>query len=107
MQHGKILYRYTIKNCKLFIHEGVVNDTGFRKLVNFKDGSPTQRCPRVEDLGKIRSVGQSLWLAERDDKKAMALFIAYETKKIEELNKQIDRKLDIIAMLMRNEDLVI
>ena len=104
MNNGKIVYRYTVKNGKFFIHEGVVNDTGFRKLVNFKDGSPTLRCPRDEEFGSIRRVGHSLWMTERNDEKAKALFIAYETKKINELNKQIDRKLDNITMLMRMED---
>ena len=99
-ENGTVLYRYTVKNGKFFVHEGVVNDTGFRKLVNFKDRSPTLRCPRIDEVGKIKTVGQSLWMTERDDAKARKMFIAYESKKITELNKQIDKKVDTIAILM-------
>lgn len=99
MENGKILYRYTLKDGKFFIHEGVVNWCGFRPMVNFKDGAPTQRCPREEDLGKIRSVGRSLWLEERDDKKASKMFIAYELKKIDELKAKIERKKETVNML--------
>ena len=99
MQHGKILYRYTVKGDKFFIHEGVVNHTGFRPLVNFKDGGAALRCPREEDLGKIKSVGRSLWLEERNDDKARAMFIEYELDKIDQLKDQIDRKYRTIEML--------
>lgn len=99
MQHGKILYRYTIKDNKFFIHEGVVNHTGFRPLVNFKDGGPALRCPREEDLGKVKSVGRSVWLEERDDNKARAIFIEYELDKIDNLKSQIDKKLKFIEVL--------
>lgn len=99
MQNGKVLYRYTLKDGKFFIHEGVVNWTGFRPLVNFRDGSPTQRCPRDEDLGKIKSVGRSLWLEERDDDKARAMFVEYELGKIEQLKDQIDKKYKTVEML--------
>lgn len=99
MQNGKILYRYTVKNGKFFIHEGVVNHTGFRPLVNFKDGGPALRCPREEDLGKIKSVWRSLWMEERDDDKARAMFIDYELDKIVELEFIIERKKENIRML--------
>ena len=99
MENGKILYRYTVSNGKFFIHEGVVNDCGTRLLVNFRDGGPALRCPRKEDLGKIRNVGHSLWMDERDDDKARAIFIDYELEKIDRLKDQIDRKYKIIEML--------
>ena len=104
MEHGKILYRYTVKNGKFFVHEGVVNDTGFRKLVNFKDRSPTLRCPRLDEIGKIKTVGQSLWLTERDDAKARKMFINYEINKIVEMEMQIKRKKDNIRMLREGMD---
>ena len=103
MEHGKILYRYTVSNGKFFIHEGVVNDCGTRLLVNFKDGGAALRCPRKEDLGKIRSVGHSLWMDHRDDSFARREFIYYESKKIVGLQKQIDRKVKTIEMLMELE----
>ena len=99
MQRGKIVYRYTVKNGKFFVHEGVVNDTGFRKLVNFRDGSPTLRCPRDEEFGSIRRVGHSLWMTERDDAKARKMFIDYEINKIVDMEMQIKRKKDTIKML--------
>lgn len=99
MEHGKILYRYTVKGDKFFIHEGVVNHTGFRPLVNFKDGGAALRCPREEDLGKIKSVGRSLWLEERNDDKARAMFIEYELDKIVELESKIKHKKETIRML--------
>lgn len=102
MQHGKILYRYTVKGDKFFIHEGVVNHTGFRPLVNFKDGGAALRCPREEDLGKIKSVGRSLWLEERNDDKARAMFIDYELDKIDKLSAQIERKWKLIEILREN-----
>lgn len=100
MQNGKILYRYTLKGNKFNVREGVVNYTGFRFLVNFRDGGAMVRCPRAEDIGKVRAVGCSLWLTERDDTLAKKLFIQYESKKIAELQKQIDKKNETIIMLM-------
>ena len=99
MEKGKVLYRYTVCKGKFFCHEGVVNDSGFRPLVNFKDGSQTVRCPRDGDIDTIRRVGHSLWMSERDDDKARAMFIKYELDKIEQLKKQIDRKIQIVNML--------
>lgn len=103
MEKGKVLYRYTVCKGKFFCHEGVVNDSGFRPLVNFRDGSQTVRCPRDGDIDTIRRVGHSLWMTERNDKLARQMFIEYEQQKINELNRQIDQKMNIIAMLMSLE----
>lgn len=104
MQNGKIVYRYTVKNGKFFVHEGVINNTGFRTLVNFKDHSPSLRCPRDEEFGIIRTVGHSLWMTERDDNKARRLFINYEINKIVEMEEQIRRKKETLKMLYRGMD---
>lgn len=93
------LYRYTVKNNKLYIHEGIVDNYGLRTCVNFRDGTPTVRCPRAEDIGVIRTFGHSLWLKERDDKFAIRRFIAFEEKKIDELEKQLAWKRGMIEML--------
>ncbi len=99
IENDMTLYRYTVKNGKFFIREGTVNHTGFRPLVNFKDGSPMLRCPKEEDFGKIKSVGRSLWLTERDDEYARMKFIEYELDKIDKLREQINRKYKTIDML--------
>lgn len=99
MEHGTVVYRYTVKNGKFNVREGVVNCAGFRNLVNFTDGGPAYRCPRKEDLGKIRSVGHSLWLNKKDDNLARQVFIDYELDKIDKLRKQIARKCAVIDML--------
>ena len=100
MHEGKILYRYTVSNGEFFIHKGVVTDCGTRLLVNFKDSGSTLRCPKEEELGKIRSIGRSLWLDHRDDDKARMIFIHYELDRIKNLREQIDKKLEIIETLI-------
>ena len=96
---GKVLYRYTVKNQKLYIHEGVVDNYGLRTCVNFRDSTPAVRCPRAEDIGVIRTVGHSLWLEKRDDKFAIRKFIAFEERKIAELEKQLSWKCGVVEML--------
>ena len=96
---GTVLYRYTVKNKKLYIHEGVVDNYGLRTCVNFRDGCTSVRCPRAEDIGVIRTVGHSLWLEKRDDELARHKFIAYEEQKIAELEKRLAWKREVIDML--------
>lgn len=101
---GTKLYRYTVRNGKFFIHEGVVNDNGIRMVVNFADGSFRQRCPRVEDIGIIRNTGPSLWLTDRDDELARQIFLDFEEAKLKQLYKQVETKIDIIKMLKGLEE---
>lgn len=99
IETGKVIYRYTIRNKRLYIHEGVVNECGVRKFVNFWDGYPHARCPRVEELEVVRSNGPTLWLAERDDGKARRLFVQFEEDKLVGLREQIRVKEEIVEML--------
>lgn len=101
MQNGKVVYRYTVKNGKFNVREGIVNHCGIRYFVNFTDGGSMLRCPRAEDFGKIRSVGHSLWLEDRDDDLARSKFIEFELDKIDRLREQINRKYAIVDMLRK------
>lgn len=98
-----LLYKYTINRGKLHVREGVTNKIGDRMVVNFKDSADENlkaaNCPRIEDIGVIRSVGPTLWLYDRDDELAKQKFIEFENQKIELLLKQIDKKLRIIKCL--------
>ena len=96
---GTVLYRYNIKNKKLYIHEGIVDNYGLRTCVNFRDGRNSVRTPREEDLGVIRTVGHSLWLQERDDELAIRKFISFEEDKIAELEKRVKAKRELVATL--------
>ena len=77
----------------------MVNNYGLRTCVNFRDGTTAVRCPRAEDIGVIRTVGHSLWMLERDDDLARRKFIAFEEKKIEELEKHLAWKRNVVEML--------
>ena len=96
---GTVLYRYNIKNNKLYIHEGVVDNYGLRTCVNFRDERNSVRAPREEDIGVIRTVGHSLWLRERDDKLAIRKFISFEEQKLAEMEERVKTKREVIAML--------
>ena len=104
IEPGMKLYGYTVRNGKFFIHEGTVNDNGIRKIVNFTDGTFRQRCPRPEDIGVIRSEGPSLWLIDRDDKLAKQMFLKYEEHKLEQLQRQVETKINIIRMLREDDE---
>lgn len=96
---GMTLYRYTVKNGKLFVREGTVNSFGLRTCVNFKDGSSPVRAPRPEDIGIIRPIGHGLWFIERDDAKARRMFIEFEERRIEELEELIRKKRRVVDVL--------
>lgn len=94
----EILYFYTIKNGKLFVHEGTVKsmyDT--RKRVCFSDRSSPRRYPNQFNV--IDTTGPNIWLTERNDEAVKRIFIEYEEQKLAELEEQIERKKQIIKML--------
>lgn len=98
---GTVLYRYTIRNKKLHINEGVVANYGLRTCVNFRDDRNSVRAPRMEELGVIRTVGHSLWMKDRDDKLAIRKFISFEEKKLAEMEQRAKAKRELVAMLQR------
>lgn len=102
---GTKLYRYTIKNNKFHIHEGIVNQCVNRKVVVFPSGGfnhSSVRCPRETDIGAIRHIGLTLWLDKRDDELAKKIFVDYEEQQIRKLEKQLADKREIVKM-MRGE----
>ena len=98
------VFKYTVKNGKLFVHEGNIIMSNGRKYVYFKHDSSRKMYPRENVFGKVCSSGQSLWLTERNDKLAASIFIEYEEQKLDELRRQINIKTELINTL--KEDLV-
>jgi hypothetical protein len=99
---GTHLYRYTVKNNKFYVHEGIVNQCIDRKVVVFPDGGfhhGSVKCPRPEDIGVVRNNGFFIWLTERNDKLAKQRFINYEIYQIHRMDKLIDEKVKIVKML--------
>lgn len=96
---GEIVYKYTLRNGKLFIHEGEIIERGIRKCVYFKDEKTTVRLPKENEFGICHSNGPSLWLADRDDELARRIFIEYEERGIAELQGMINRRTALINIL--------
>ena len=94
-----ILYRYTVHNGKLIVREGIVSNYGIRTCVHFTDGSAAVRTPRPEDIGVMKPIGHSIWLAERDDEKARRMFIEFEERRIVELEETLRKKREVVRML--------
>lgn len=102
---GDILYRYNVRHDRLIRYTGTVTNLNGRRVVIFRDGVSTVRCPREQDIGIIRtgqSVGPSLWLTERDDELARQMHLAYEESRLSKLKKQIEDKKKIIEILKRD-----
>lgn len=100
---GDTLYLYTIRTGKMKVHKGTVgvnNRTWWGGLnVTFDSKTNKDVCPPVESIGVIQTGGPRLWLTERDDEKARALFIDYELGKLAELEKQVVKKRRLIKGL--------
>ena len=100
--NGKIdqtVYQYTLRNGGLFVHDGTIIEDDDHKYVYFKDKKIKARCPSEEEFGVICTKGSSLWLTERNDELAKRIFIEYELQCVVDLQKQIDRKLELIKAL--------
>lgn len=100
---GTVLYLYTIRTGTLKVHKGTVgvnNRTWWRgRDVTFTSKTNKDRCPTIEDIGVIQTGGPRVWLTERDDEKARALFIEYEKDKLAELEATVEKKKALIKML--------
>ena len=102
---GEILYRYTVRNGKLFVREGrVVLRYGNLKFVYFTSSNSGTRYPRENEFGVISAKGPSVWMTERNDEFVKRLFIEYEEQKLVELQRQIVRKTELIKMLKEGSD---
>ena len=98
---GILVYKYTIRKGKMFIHEGKVGTNGLHKLVYFDDGR-VGRYPKMNEFGVIRSNGPSLYLNKRDDELAKKLFIEFEEASLAALQKQVTIKTELIRNLKEN-----
>lgn len=96
---GKTVYRYNIKNGKFYIHEGVVTKRGRFKEVYFKDENYRARCPGRNQFGMVLTSKTTVWLLERNDELAKRIFIEYEEQKLNELQEQLNKKLELIKTL--------
>lgn len=96
---GETVYKYTLRNGEFFAHEGTVVEGGSRKCVYFKAKSSTERYPKETEFGVVHTNGPSLWLAERDDELAKRIFIEYEEQGLADLQKQFERKTELIKLL--------
>ena len=93
------VFKYTVRNGKLFAHEGDIVMNGGHKYVDFKHECSRTRCPKTDEFGIVHTNGPSLWLTERDDKLAASLFIEFEEQKLAELQRQIVIKTELINAL--------
>lgn len=96
---GETVYKYTLRNREFFIHEGTVIERGTNKYVYFKAKSSTERYPKEMEFRVVCANGPSLWLTERDDELAKRILIEYEEQCVADLQKQIERKLQLIKSL--------
>jgi hypothetical protein len=96
---GEIVYKYTLRNEKLNIHEGEIILDYCRKYVNFKCDSSRVRCPKENEFGVVHTNGPTVWMTKRDDDLVKRLFIEFEERKIAELQAQINTKTKLIKML--------
>lgn len=93
------VYKYTIRNGKFFCHEGKVIGDGRCKYAHFRSIGMKLRCPKETEFGVVLTSGPSVWLTERDDRRAKELFVEFELQKISELYQQINTKFEILEML--------
>ena len=96
---GETVYKYTLRNGEIFVHEGMVIEQGSHKNVYFKTKGLTERYPKKTEFGIVHSSGPSLWLSDRDDELAKCIFVEYEERCLTDLQKQIERKLQLIKAL--------
>lgn len=97
---GETLYRYTLRNGKLYIHECVIVEECHRRFVYIKDVNYKGRCPKEDELGVINAKGPTLWLDKRDDEVAKDMFVRYEMECIADLEDQLNKKQALLKMLM-------
>jgi hypothetical protein len=94
----EILYLYTMRNGKIFVHEGTVElYTPTRRRVRFSDGSGSRCYPK--HIGVLDTTGPNVWLETRDDVLVRNKFIEYQEQQLDDLWKQIERKSKIIKKL--------
>ena len=88
-------YIYSIKNGKLRVHEGFVFAEPFRERVQFRGKNKKTLCSKTP--GEVYS--GSVWFLERDDQKALKLFIEFEEKLVFQLQERVQNHLSTISQL--------
>ena len=96
---GDKVYKYTLKNEKIFVHEGIIVEDRVRKSVRFEDKKLRVRLPKDEEFGIVQVSGPSLWLTEKDDRLAKRIFIEYLENGISELQETINRRSKLVDLL--------
>lgn len=104
LEVGSKLYLYTARDGRFTCHEGVVI-TGRHyhypstRYVKFDDGHSKEFIPKEHEIGKLMGARSRLWLTERDDEFARKLFLDCERVKLEELERHVTRKKNLIKVL--------
>jgi len=98
---GDTLVLYTARDGKLNVHKGIVvrNPKRYTPVVIFEDRRYQDFVPKESKVGRIIGYGPKLWMYERDDELARKMFLEYEMGKLEQLEKQIERKKRLIEVL--------
>lgn len=99
---GETVYKYTLKNGKFFVHEGIIVKGRIRDFAEFKDIDRSARLPEEDGFGVVCN-GSTLWLAERDDELAKRIFTEWLENGIVELQEAISKKLNLIDLLKETE----
>lgn len=99
---GEKIYHYSIRYGVFTVKEGIIrrhnpNMSYHYPYVEFKYGR--LMIPKMDEVGMVRSGGPSLWLFERNDELAKKLFIEYEEGYIENLQKDIDKRKELIGVI--------
>lgn len=97
---GEKLYHYSIRNGKFAVKEGIVKEPETYWGYPYVDFQGERRiCPRPDKVGVLRTTGPSVWLLSRDDELAKELFINYLESRIEDYQKEIDKRRELIEVI--------
>ena len=96
---GDTVYKYTLKNEKIFVHEGIIVEGRVRNFVHFEDRNLAARLPKENEFGIVQVSGPSLWLTEKNDELAKRIFIEYLENGILELEEKINRRSKLVNLL--------
>lgn len=103
MEIGSTLYLYTARNGKFHVYEGMIVENKRRfymkHVVRFDGRTQLEYPPTDKQIGRVLGGGPRLWLLERDDNLARKLFLEYEEEKLKQLEKQYNKKVELIRVL--------
>lgn len=109
LEAGMSLYLYTARNGKFNVWEGAITENRrrywTRLVVKFKKRSGVEFIPREDEIGRVVTAGPKVWLTERDDALARKLLLEYEEEKLEELERVVAKKKELIRVLKEGMDI--